>query len=106
MYRDGRVAQHMPCRSPALFSFPCVLELPPTAGTALDVYVNTANFKAALYEKNIYADAAKTTKIGNALYNIQIFDQSATLAEGNYQSVQVRTYVHGLRRLCRSGPSH
>lgn len=55
--------------------------------------VDKGNFKLVMYEKPVYGDAAKTTKIGNALYNIQIFDHrtaaNPSLAEGNYQNVQV-----------------
>lgn len=45
-----------------------------------------------MFKKPVYGDAAKTTKIGNAVYNIQIFDHKTfdpNLAEGNYQNVQV-----------------
>jgi len=38
----------------------------PIDGT-LEVYATTANFKAAFYEKPIYADVEKTITIGNAL---------------------------------------
>lgn len=46
-----------------------------------------------MYEKPVYGDAEKTTKIGDAVYNIQIFDYrlpgADNIAEGNYQNVQV-----------------
>lgn len=62
--------------------------------TGLEVQSTTADFQTALYEKPIYADATKADVIGNALYDIQIFEEvvgqngEPGTAEGNYQSVQ------------------
>ncbi|GAB5036757.1 Hypothetical protein NocV09_04800160 [Nannochloropsis oceanica] len=58
----------------------------------LELYANTTDFKAAFYDKPIYAEASNSSEVlGNAFYNIQIFDEvigSPGSAEGNYQSVQ------------------
>jgi hypothetical protein len=50
----------------------------------LEVQTETGNFKTALYEKPIYDDATGTDVIGNALYDIQIFEDNvaAGTAEG------------------------
>lgn len=69
------------------------LVIHPVVDGPIELYYNSSNFKAALYEKLVYPSAAAgATPIGNALYNIQIFDENfaAGTAEGNYQSIQVR----------------
>lgn len=52
-----------------LFHFnlpPSLCHTVPIDGT-LEVYADTANFKAAFYEKPIYADVEKQVILGNAL---------------------------------------
>jgi len=49
----------------------------------LELYATTPGFKAAFYEKPIFSEADLTSDIiGNALYNIQMFDGKKGGREG------------------------
>lgn len=67
------------------------------------VMVDEGEYKNVMCKKPIYADAAKTTTIGKAIYNLQMFYQSTVtnLAEGNYQSVQVNISLALDHQMCR-----